>query len=170
MGDVNFLGCVKFGCVISLLFHCCHFRPSLILNLPGLAIYLHFYLLVAWIVLAVLVARWTSFFTTIWSGATANRTLLRLGFLGLGINTALLIYLTVYLPRVKGLVDSSAWSVYCPRVIPAMAGVAVGTTLILIRATWPVWGFLSPLILGTEFMGALMILHFVPSYPLSNGC
>lgn len=126
--------------------------------------------LVAWIVLALFVARWTGFLTTLWNGVTANRPLLRLGFLGLGINTALLIYLTVYLPRVKGLVDSSAWSVYCPRVIPTMAGVAVGTILILIRATWPVWGFLSPLIWGAEFMGALMTLHFVPSYPLSIVC
>ena len=125
---------------------------------------------VAWVILAVLVARWTSFFTTIWSGEKANRGLIRLAAVGFGINAVLFLYLSVYLPRVKGLVNSSAWSVYCPRVIPSMTGVGVLTILILIRATWPVWGFLAPLILGIQFMGALMSLHFIPTYPLSNVC
>ena len=125
---------------------------------------------VAWVILAILVARWTSFFTTIWSGEKANRGLIRLAAVGFGINAVLFLYLSVYLPRVKGLVNSSAWSVYCPRVIPSMTGVGVLTILILIRATWPVWGFLAPLILGIQFMGALMSLHFIPTYPLSNVC
>eukprot|EP00339_Tiarina_fusa_P023552 CAMPEP_0117005372 /NCGR_PEP_ID=MMETSP0472-20121206/6012_1 /TAXON_ID=693140 ORGANISM="Tiarina fusus, Strain LIS" /NCGR_SAMPLE_ID=MMETSP0472 /ASSEMBLY_ACC=CAM_ASM_000603 /LENGTH=171 /DNA_ID=CAMNT_0004706595 /DNA_START=119 /DNA_END=635 /DNA_ORIENTATION=- len=66
-----------------------------------------------WIGIAILVARWTNFFATIWSGDAPNRTLLRIATLGFGIVTALILYLTVYLPRVKGLVDSSAraWSI-----------------------------------------------------------
>ena len=125
---------------------------------------------VAWVAFALVVSRWTSFYTTIWSSDKANRGLIRLAFLGLGVNTALFLYLSVYLPRVKGLGNSSAWSVYCPRVIPSMATVGILTVLILIRATWPVWGFLAPLILGIQFMGALMFLHFIPTYPLANIC
>lgn len=39
-------------------------------------------------------------------------------------------------------------------------GIACG--LLLIRATWPAWGFLAPLILGVQAFGALFALHFVP--------
>lgn len=93
----------------------------------------------------------------------AIRPLMHLFFTLLGINTVLLLYLVLYLPKVKGLVDSSAWDVYCPRVIPSMSAVGVLSGLVLIRACWPVWGFLTPLILGVEALGALNLLHFVPS-------
>ena len=125
---------------------------------------------VVWVTLALVVSRWTSFYTTIWSSDKANRGLLRFAFVCLGVNTALFLYLSVYLPRVKGLSNSSAWSVYCPRVIPSMVTIGILTVLIFIRATWPVWGFLAPLILGIQFMGALMLLHFIPTYPLANIC
>ena len=148
----------------------------------------------AWLVLAILVSRWTGFFSIIWSSDKPNRTLLRFAAMGLGIITAQCLYLTLYLPKVKGLVDSSAWSVYCPRVIPTMAvtGVisylvflrgkffmvrfaiffsskidtAYNATFLLLLACWPVWGFLGPLIFGTQFMGLIMSLHFVPAMNL----
>jgi hypothetical protein len=88
--------------------------------------------------------------------------LLAIAFLGVGINTALVLYLVVYLPKIKKLSDSSAWSVYCPRVIPTMTGVGISTFLIFVRALWPVWGFLAPLIFGTQIMGLLFGLHFIP--------
>lgn len=116
-------------------------------------------------ILAVFVARWTSFYSVVWSSDKANRGLLHLTFLGLGANTSLLLYLTVYLPKVKGLVDSSAWSVYCPRVVPAMTGIGATSVLLFLRAIWPVWGFLAPLIFGIQIMGLLMCLHFIPVHP-----
>lgn len=121
-------------------------------------------LLVAWIVLAVVVARWSTFFSVIWRSEEANRFLLRIAALGFGIVTSLVLYLTVYLPRVKGLkADSAAWGVYCPKVIPTVTAVFILTYLIALRGTWPVWGYLSPLIYGTQLMGAVMALHFVPA-------
>jgi len=36
--------------------------------------------------------------------------------------------------------------------------------LLLLRAVWPVWGFLAPLILSVEGLGLLFALHFVPSW------
>ena len=74
----------------------------------------------------------------------------------------LLLYLTVYLPKVIKLTDPSAWPVYCPRVIPSMILLAVLAAIFLIRATYPVWGFLSPLILGIEAMGALFATQLIP--------
>jgi hypothetical protein len=117
---------------------------------------------VAWVVVALLMARWTHFYSTVWNGSKPNRNLLAIAFLGVGINTALLLYLVVYLPKIKKLSDSSAWSVYCPRVIPTMTGVGIATFFIFVRALWPVWGFLAPLIFGTQVMGLLFGLHFVP--------
>jgi hypothetical protein len=32
----------------------------------------------------------------------------------------------------------------------------------LIRGLWPVWGFLTPLIIVIEFLGFMFSLHFVP--------
>jgi hypothetical protein len=97
--------------------------------------------------------------------SSSNALLLQLAYVGFGIDTVLLLYLTVYLPYWKGLGDSSVWAVYCPRVIPTMTLVTVVTGFVLVRAVWPVWGFLSPLILAVEALGCLFALHFVPAWP-----
>jgi hypothetical protein len=132
----------------------------------------------AWVLVAVATAYWTDTVSVLVlrqadseSSATATaaavRGLLQIVAVGFGINTVLVAYLTVYLPYVKGLTDSSAWPVYCPRVIPTMTLTGVLTALLLIRAVWPVWGFLSPLILGIQAMGCLFSLHFIPVWPQS---
>ena len=123
----------------------------------------HFFLcIVGWITVALLVARWTNFFHTLFVSDRVNRPILYLAAVCLGINAVLLLYLTVYLPMIVKLTDSSAWEVYCPRVLPIMCVVGVLCAVFLIRATWPVWGFLAPFILGVEVMAALFALHFVP--------
>ena len=115
-----------------------------------------------WVLAAFFVAKWTDFFSVVLTSDRPNRTLLRLAMIGIGINTSLVIYLTIYLPKVKKITDSSAWSVYCPRVIPTMTLVGIVSFLLSLRALWPVWGFLAPLVVGVELMGALFGLHFVP--------
>jgi hypothetical protein len=121
----------------------------------------------AWLTLAVVVAYVTDFYAVLFlmkssASRQPNRALLQLVACCLGINTILALYLTVYLPRVKGLTDSSAWSAYCPRIIPISTILFVVATILLIRATWPVWGFLAPLLLGIQAMGGFFALHFVP--------
>jgi hypothetical protein len=123
-----------------------------------------FSLSVAWVTVAVVVARFTNFFPVIFSDERVNRPVLLTAFVCLVVNTVLVLYLTVYLPKVKKLTDSSAWDVYCPNVIPSMTFVGIVCAILLVRATWPVWGFLAPLILGLEAMGALFALHFIPWY------
>lgn len=112
--------------------------------------------------MAVLVARWTDFFRVLVYSDQVNRIILYLAVACLAINTILLLYLTVYLPKVVKLTDSSAWEVYCPRVVPSMALFGVLSAMFLIRATYPVWGFFAPLILGIEAMGALFATQFIP--------
>lgn len=128
---------------------------------------------VAWVSAAAGVAYWTQFFQVILQlhdqnnkpehHHQVNRPMLQLAAVGFGILVVLTLYLTIYLPKVVGVKDSAAWDVYCPRVIPTMIIVAIITSLALVRATWPVWGFFAPLILALEAMGALFALHFIPS-------
>jgi hypothetical protein len=109
-----------------------------------------------------MVAKWTRFIPIMISDERIVKPLLYSSLVCLGINTILLFYLVVYLPRIKGITDSTAWDVYCPRVVPIMATLGVLIAFMLIRASWPVWGFLAPLILGVEAFGCLFALHFVP--------
>lgn len=94
--------------------------------------------------------------------ATANHALLRLAEIGFISVICMVIYLTIYLPKVKGLIDSSAWNVYCPKVVPSIIVISVTSFLLFIRAIWPVWGFFSPFVIGTQLMGAFMVTHFIP--------
>ena len=118
----------------------------------------------AWVATAVFV----SWFFSTWQVLRhpvqkgANLPLLQIVALLLGINTVLMMYLTVYLPKFKGLTDSSAWEVYCPAVIPTMTGLGILAFILAIRALWPVWGFLAPLIISIQCLGMLFFLHFVP--------
>jgi hypothetical protein len=116
-----------------------------------------------WIVGAYLISKWTNFYTVLWTSDEVNRMLLKISFAGFAIVVALLMYLMIYLPKVKGLNDPSAWNVYCPNVIPGMGITMVVTFLILIRALWPLWGFLAPFYAGTQVMGWMMATHFVPT-------
>ncbi|KAL7577915.1 hypothetical protein ACA910_007549 [Epithemia clementina (nom. ined.)] len=85
-----------------------------------------------------------------------------------GINLVLLLYLCVYIPRVVqrplpvGKSWSDVWPIYCPRVIPTMTVLGVASLLLLVRATWPVWGFLAPAVVSVELLGGLFALQFVP--------
>ncbi len=96
------------------------------------------------------------------SHAQPIRPLLLVAMAQLTANFILLLYLGLYLPKVKGLKDPESWSVYCPRVIPIMTANGVVCAFFLIRSLWPVWGFLTPFILGVEAMGLLFSMHFIP--------
>mmetsp|Transcript_3732 Transcript_3732/g.5472 ORF Transcript_3732/g.5472 Transcript_3732/m.5472 type:complete len:154 (+) Transcript_3732:32-493(+) len=117
---------------------------------------------ILWIVAALLVGKWTNFIPVLMSDDRVIKPLLYAAASCIGINSVFLGYLSFYLPRVKGITDSSAWDVYCPRVVPAMTLFGVISSILLLRATWPVWGFLAPLILAIESFGCLFTLHFVP--------
>ena len=75
-------------------------------------------------------------------------------------NCVLCFYLTVWLPHVQRI--DLEWNVYCPRVIPTMTVLGLTCGFSLIRGLWPVWGLLTPLILGLVAMACLMSLHFIP--------
>lgn len=119
-----------------------------------------------WLVVALVLARWTNFFPIVWSDPRLNRTLLRVAGGGFILVLALFSYLTLYLPKIKGLSDPSVWGVYCPKVFPGLLLACTVTYLIFVRALWPLWGFWAPLLSGTEIMGILMSFHFIPVFGL----
>jgi hypothetical protein len=88
--------------------------------------------------------------------------LMQLAMAGIGAMVLLWLYLVLYLPYVKGLTDPSAWPVYCPRVVPAIVLTFVLTFVALVRACWPLWGCLSPLVWAVEIAGLVFATQFVP--------
>lgn len=120
---------------------------------------------VAWVATASIVIKLSNTPSVFLSDERVIRPLLHAALVLVGINTLLVLYLAIYLPKIKGIQDSSGWDVYCPRVVPSMTIFGAVAAILLIRCTWPVWGVLSPLILGAEALGALFALHFVPWLP-----
>jgi hypothetical protein len=88
----------------------------------------------------------------------------------LATNIVLALYLTIYIPHLlelnirdkDGPSIASAWKAYCPNILPIMSVNGVLCGCFLIRATWPIWHVLSPLILAVEFISIFFSTHFIP--------
>lgn len=122
-----------------------------------------FQIIVFWVAFAVIIARVTDTPNIILSSSEPIRPLLHIAITQLTINFLLMLYLGVYLSKVKGLTDSKAWNIYCPRIIKFMTLNGLITVYTLTRSLWPVWGFLTPLVLSIEFVGLLFSTHFIPA-------
>lgn len=115
-----------------------------------------------WVLLAVFTAMKTDAIHIFLSSPTPIRPLLHVAVAQLTVNFVLMLYLGLYLPKIKGVKESAAWPVYCPRVIPFMTGNGILCFLFLMRSLWPAWGFLTPFILSILSMGLLFSSQFVP--------
>ena len=123
-----------------------------------------------WVVVAIGVSWYTRLFATAFGDDRIVRPLFRAALALFSANAVLTLYLTVYLPRKfpvtaahKTPASSPAfWEAYCPRAIPAMTGCGVAGSCLLVRACYPVYGFLTPFILGVVALGMFFSLHFIP--------
>mmetsp|Transcript_54934 Transcript_54934/g.116745 ORF Transcript_54934/g.116745 Transcript_54934/m.116745 type:complete len:178 (-) Transcript_54934:242-775(-) len=124
----------------------------------------------AWVVAAYAIASYTRLFHKVFTDERIVRPILHVSVALFSVNVVLTLYLTVYLPfkfpvtpTHKTPASSPAfWEVYCPRVIPTMTACGVIGSFLLVRACYPVWGFLSPFILGVVALGMFFSLHFIP--------
>ena len=124
----------------------------------------------AWVLISYAVASYTRVFRTAFTDERIVRPIFRLALGMFAVNVALTVYLTAYLPwkfpvtpKYRTPASSPAfWEVYCPRVIPTMTALGVAGSLLLCRACYPVWGFLTPLILGIVAMGMFFSLTLIP--------
>eukprot|EP00554_Chaetoceros_debilis_P002766 CAMPEP_0194085680 /NCGR_PEP_ID=MMETSP0149-20130528/18391_1 /TAXON_ID=122233 /ORGANISM="Chaetoceros debilis, Strain MM31A-1" /LENGTH=177 /DNA_ID=CAMNT_0038768619 /DNA_START=96 /DNA_END=629 /DNA_ORIENTATION=+ len=115
-----------------------------------------------WVLFALFVAQYTDVPRVLLSDPRPVRPLLHAAIGQLAVNFILMLYLGLFLPHVKGIRDSQAWSIYCPRIIPIMTLNGIVCSFLLTRSLWPIWGFLTPFILGVEAMGLLFSMHFIP--------
>jgi hypothetical protein len=60
----------------------------------------------------------TNFFRQVWENPHVNRFFLDIALTGLGINIAIMMYLTLYLPYIAKIEED--WETYCPKLIPVM--------------------------------------------------
>jgi hypothetical protein len=115
----------------------------------------------------------TNFFRELWENPHRVMFFFDLSMMGLGINMALLLYMTIYLPYVKRIpVDQLDYERDCPKLIPVLTIVGfvaffryahIINFCSFILALWPVWGFLTPILMFILFMGASMTMVFLPS-------
>lgn len=125
---------------------------------------------VAWVVAAYATAAYTRLFHVIFTDARIIRPVLHASIVLFSINAVLTLYLIAWLPfkfPVSSIHKTPAsspafWEAYCPRVIPTMTACGLLGSYLLVRACYPVWGFLTPLILGVVALGIFFSLHFIP--------
>jgi len=115
-----------------------------------------------WVSIATAVGWYLDLPMTLLTDLRIHRTPFNIATVLFMINLVLVSYLGIYLPKVVGIHDSSAWDAYCPRVIPIMTFNGIVCGILAVRSLWPVWGFLTPFIFGLEFFGVLYAMHFVP--------
>jgi len=125
---------------------------------------------VVWVVVSYILSVYTKLFHTIMTDERILRNILHAATSLFTINGILIVYLTVYLPfkfptsnihKVKAS-SPQFWEAYCPNFIPIMTVCGILGSFLLVRACYPVWGFLTPLILGVVALGAFFSLHFIP--------
>ena len=125
---------------------------------------------VVWVAVAYAITVYTKLFHTIITDERILRPTLYSATSLFTMNGILIVYLTVYLPfkfptsnihKVKAS-SPQFWEAYCPNVIPIMTVCGILGSLLLVRASYPVWGFLTPLILGVVALGLFFSLHFIP--------
>ncbi|KAL7526117.1 hypothetical protein ACHAXR_001324 [Thalassiosira sp. AJA248-18] len=123
-----------------------------------------------WVLVAYAIASYTHLFHTVFTDERIIRPIFHASIVLFSINFVLTLYLTVYLPfkfPVTPIHKTPAsspkfWEVYCPRVIPTMTACGIIGSFLLVRACYPVWGFLTPFILGVVALGMFFSLHFIP--------
>jgi hypothetical protein len=75
-------------------------------------------------------------------------------------NMGIVLYLTLWLPLV--LKVTVPWDIYCPHLIPISTVLGLLVVFLLIVAFYPIYGMLTPLIMGILLMGFLFSTHFIP--------
>ena len=86
----------------------------------------------------------------------------------LGFQIAVFAYITLYGPIVLG--RDLEMEKDMPNMVPLLTGVGVFIFFGIIAATWPVWGFLTPIFMLIHFFGASFSTMFLPDGHLGTFC
>ena len=100
----------------------------------------------------------TNFFRQLWENELINSLFMNLTLICLGVNLAIMLYITLILP-LKG-IDPDIEKV--PGLIPVMTIAGVFLPICLTLVVWPIWGFLSPVFIFVLSFGYIFSLTFLP--------
>ncbi|GMI54621.1 hypothetical protein ScalyP_jg4327 [Parmales sp. scaly parma] len=115
-----------------------------------------------WVGLGIFTIVQSSLIPTMLNDPTVHRLFFNLAVICFTINCVLLGYLAVYLPCMR---VTTPWDIYCPRVIPTVTIIFLVGGGCMMKALWPVYAFLTPVILSAVGMAGLFSLHFMPFLP-----
>ncbi|ORX92308.1 hypothetical protein K493DRAFT_408899 [Basidiobolus meristosporus CBS 931.73] len=80
------------------------------------------------------------------------------GIFSFGLSVLIFVYVAVYLPYIAGTpVDMKNWRITIPRHVQASTFSGVVSYFSFTIACWPIWGFMSPLIVFVEAIGFLAL-------------
>jgi hypothetical protein len=113
-----------------------------------------------WVLLAIVVMSSTDFLRVCFKSELVNRLYFNISLALITVNCTIGLYLCIYLPYIARV--TLPWDKYCPRVIPTFTVITTVCGCTLLKALWPVWGFLTPLILTSVTLGGMFSLHFIP--------
>jgi hypothetical protein len=111
-----------------------------------------------WLAAAAAVATWGGLWAALTSDARAERWLLYLAAAAGSAAVSIGVYLVLWVGS-SGL----AWEVAAPWAVPSATAAGITALLCTIAGVWPIYGLLSPLVVGVAFLGALFSAHFIPS-------
>ena len=111
-----------------------------------------------WVGLSSLIIYKTNFFRQLWENDDINSMFMSLTLICLGINMAIMIFVTVIMP-LKG---QEADIEEVPQLVPIMAFCSCLLPIFLVIAIWPIWGFLSIVYVFVLSFGYIFSLTFLP--------
>ena len=78
----------------------------------------------------------------------------------LGIFFTIMFYCVIWITRIQG--STWPWQVVAPGMVELATFSAIISILSFTIGLWPAYGFLTPLVVFTLFLGGAMTFHFVP--------
>ncbi|XP_077429765.1 transmembrane protein 128 [Vanacampus margaritifer] len=113
---------------------------------------------VFWVVASISVTYYVDFFHNIIANVDIKSWWFNVGLLLLGICLCLAMFCIVYLEWVRGIVH---YDQEYPAIPPITTAAFIAASCSFNIALWPVWSFFTPLILFTQFMGAVMLISML---------
>ena len=111
-----------------------------------------------WVGISSLIIYKTNFFRQVWENPNVSPMFMNLALIALGVNLAILIYVTLIMPLQGKEPDIEK----VPQLIPVMTVAGVFLPIFLIVALWPIWGFLTPIYILVLTFGYIFSLTFLP--------
>ncbi|CAB4002950.1 transmembrane 128-like [Paramuricea clavata] len=115
--------------------------------------------MVFWMVASMAVYYYTDFYMAIKIDPRVYRLWLYIGCVLLLVNFTIAFYLIFWCSYHKKIED---WDSHAPFAIPVATAAFIAGMICCVYALWPVWGYFTPLILFTLFMGVLFLLTLIP--------